>query len=283
VKSDDFEYLRALLHKQSGLVVNPEKVYLLESRLTPLARRLGMDGLDDLVTKVRSTNDKTLITEITEAMTTNESFFFRDKTPFDNLKNIVLPYLHKTRADRKRIRIWCAAASSGQEPYSIALSFKEEAAKWAGWNIEIVATDICNKVLNKAREGEYSQFEVQRGLPVMLMMKYFEQRGDVWKISDEIRNMVTFKYLNLLHPFAGMGVFDVIFCRNVLIYFDQDTKKTVLQSMRSTLSSDGTMFLGTAETVLGISDLYKPVKGMRGMYVPADIQAEPLAAYTPKV
>ena len=283
MKSDDFEYLRALLHKQSGLVVNPEKVYLLESRLTPLARRLGMDGLDDLVTKVRSTNDKTLITEITEAMTTNESFFFRDKTPFDNLKNIVLPYLHKTRADRKRIRIWCAAASSGQEPYSIALSFKEEAAKWAGWNIEIVATDICNKVLNKAREGEYSQFEVQRGLPVMLMMKYFEQRGDVWKISDEIRNMVTFKYLNLLHPFAGMGVFDVIFCRNVLIYFDQDTKKTVLQSMRSTLSSDGTMFLGTAETVLGISDLYKPVKGMRGMYVPADIQAEPLAAYTPKV
>ncbi|MCK5575129.1 MAG: protein-glutamate O-methyltransferase CheR, partial [Sphingomonadales bacterium] len=223
MNNDDFEYLRALLHKQSGLVVNPEKVYLLESRLTPLARRLGMDGLDALVTKVRATNDKSLVTEITEAMTTNESFFFRDKTPFDNLKNVVLPHLKKVRADRKRIRIWCAAASSGQEPYSIALTFKENAAEWAGWNIEIVATDICNKVLNKAQDGEYSQFEVQRGLPVTLMMKYFEQKGDVWKISDEIRKMVTFKYLNLLHPFAGMGVFDVIFCRNVLIYFDQAT------------------------------------------------------------
>ena len=266
----DFELLSTMLKQRSGLIVTPEKGYLLESRLTPIARRRGMPSLVELAAELRSNRDPKLAEEITEAMTTNESFFFRDQTPFDIFKQSVLPYLAKTRATTKRVRIWCAAASTGQEPYSLAMILKEEAARWAGWTFEIIGTDISQKALSRALAGEYSQFEVQRGLPIQLLMKYFTQGDDHWKLSADIRGMVKFKVANLLQPLNALGQFDVVFCRNVLIYFDAETKSKVLNAIRGQMPVDGSLFLGAAETVLGLSQDYKPVRDRRGLYVPSD-------------
>lgn len=207
-------------------------------------------------------------------MTTNESFFFRDTKPFDLFKNFVLPQLLESRAPRRKIRIWCAAASTGQEPYSLAIILKEMQAKLAGWTIEIVGTDISQEVLDKAKLGLFSQFEVQRGLPIQLLIKYFNQVGDLWQISDDIKKMVSYRKFNLLDPYTLLGSFDVIFCRNVLIYFDQPTKTEVLEKMRKVVPDDGTLFLGAAETVLGITDKFKPVQGQRGLYSTADASSD---------
>jgi chemotaxis protein methyltransferase CheR len=276
LKTEDFEFLAGLLKERSGLMLTPDKVYLLESRLTPLARKRGLDTLDALVQKLRLSRDEALCVDVTEAMTTNESFFFRDNTPFDLFKNHVLPAMEKSRGGQKRLRIWCAAASTGQEPYSLAILLRENWMKWQNWKIEIIGTDICTQVLEKAKAGTYSQFEVQRGLPIQMLIKYFTQEGDTWQLNNDIRNMVTFRSFNLLNNFIGLGSFDVIYCRNVLIYFDQNTKKQVLERMRKVLSDDGTLFLGAAETVLGITDAFRPVRGQRGMYVPSDGSAEKL-------
>lgn len=208
--------------------------------------------------------------DVTEAMTTNESFFFRDRTPFDLFRDQVLPMLRQRRAATKKVRIWCAACSTGQEPYSLAFVLKQQEAQWRDWKFEIIGTDIARPVLQKAKEGIYSQFEVQRGLPIQLLMKHFKQEGDVWRLSEDIRKMVTFREFNLLDNFAPLGKFDVIYCRNVLIYFDQSTKSNVLERMRKILPDDGALFLGAAETVLGITDKFRPVRGQRGMYLPSD-------------
>lgn len=263
---NDFELISQLLKKRSGLVLSEDKAYLLESRLNPVARKWGLSGFDELAQQVRKTNDEKLLVDITEAMTTNESFFFRDQKPFDQFRDVVLPYLLEHRASKKSIRIWCAAASSGQEPYTLAMMLKEAQAKLAGWRIEIVGTDISQEILDKAKEGVYSQFEVQRGLPINLLVKYFAQAEDRWKLNDEIRNMVTFKNFNLLNSMSGMGQFDVIFCRNVLIYFDQPTKTQVLNQMSGLMANDGFLYLGGAETVLGISDRFLLIPGQRGIY-----------------
>lgn len=276
MKTEDFEFLAGMLKERSGLMLTPDKVYLLESRLTPLARKRGLDTLDALIQKLKFSREEGLLKDVTEAMTTNESFFFRDNTPFDLFKNHVLPAMEKSRAPQKRLRIWCAAASTGQEPYSLAILLRENWMKWQNWRIEIVGTDICTQVLEKAKAGTYSQFEVQRGLPIQMLIKYFTQEGDTWRLNADIRNMVTFRPFNLLSNFAGLGTFDVIYCRNVLIYFDQPTKKQVLERMRKALTDDGTLFLGAAETVLGITDAFRPVRGQRGMYVPSDGSAEKL-------
>lgn len=276
MKTEDFEFLAGMLKERSGLMLTPDKVYLLESRLTPLARKRGLDTLDALILKLKFNRDESLWKDVTEAMTTNESFFFRDNTPFDLFKNHVLPAMEKSRSSQKRLRIWCAAASTGQEPYSLAILLRENWMKWQNWRIEIVGTDICTQVLEKAKAGTYSQFEVQRGLPIQMLIKYFTQEGDTWRLNDDIRNMVTYRPFNLLSNFSGLGTFDVIYCRNVLIYFDQPTKKQVLERMRKVLAADGTLFLGAAETVLGITDAFRPVRGQRGMYVPSDGSAEKL-------
>lgn len=268
MRPEDFEFLSAMLKERSGLMLTPDKVYLLESRLTPIARKQGFENLDGLVQKLRISRSGALSESVVEAMTTNESFFFRDNTPFDLFKTYVLPVMKTNRASTKRLRIWCAAASTGQEPYSLAIILKELSAQWSGWNIEILGTDLSPDVLDKAKNGLYSQFEVQRGLPIQLLMKYFTQEGDLWRISPEIRSMVKYRAFNLLEPFQPLGTFDVIFCRNVLIYFDQPTKAGVLERMRRQVTDDGTLFLGAAETVLGITDKFKPVRGQRGMYQP---------------
>lgn len=275
MKPDDFEFIVSLLKAQSGLVLDKGKVYLLESRLTPVARRRGFETLEDLIAHMRRGKDEALVRGVVEAMTTNESFFFRDNTPFDLFRDHVLPKLREVNAVSKKIRIWCAAASSGQEPYSIAMLLKENDAKLQGWRFEIIGTDISSQVLEKARSGIYSQFEVQRGLPIRTLVKYFVQQGDNWQLSKDIRDMVTFKEFNLLEGYRALGQFDVVFCRNVLIYFDQATKSDVLNRIRDVMPTHGTLFLGAAETVLGLTDRFKPVPGQRGLYVTSETTIKP--------
>ncbi|MFQ5785556.1 MAG: CheR family methyltransferase [Alphaproteobacteria bacterium] len=266
MKPADFELLSGLVKQRSGLILSKEKLYLLESRLIPLARKRGMTGLDELATAIRGRRDEPLITAVTEAMTTNESSFFRDLKPFENFRNVVLPRLIEARMAKRSLRIWCAACSTGQEPYSIAIFLREEARKLAGWRVDIVATDLSTEVIEKAKLGMYSQFEVQRGMPVQLLMKYFAQTNEMWQIDASVRAMVKFQPLNLLQEFSALGSFDVVFCRNVLIYFDNPTKRSVLERISRQMPSDGMLFLGGAETVLGVTDAFKPAQGLRGVY-----------------
>jgi chemotaxis protein methyltransferase CheR len=262
----DFELIAQLLKERSGLALNKEKAYLLESRLNPVARKWNFSGFDELAQAIRSKKDEDLLVDVTEAMTTNESFFFRDQKPFDQFNEIVLPHLLEARATKRSIRIWSAACSSGQEPYTLAMLLKEQADKLAGWRVEIVATDLSNEILDKAKEGLYSQFEVQRGLPISLLVKYFVQVGDRWQIDDGLRKMVKFQQFNLLGDFASLGQFDVVFCRNVLIYFDTPTKTRVLDSIANLLPPDGFLYLGGAETVLGTTERFQIMQGQRGIY-----------------
>jgi chemotaxis protein methyltransferase CheR len=248
------------------LVLSVDKHYLLESRLLPVARRAGLAGLAELVHRLLSDDCEALAAEVVEAMTTNESFFFRDKIPFEHFRDTIIPRLIAARSHRRRIRIWCAAASTGQEPYSLALSIKEMGDRLSGWNVEIIATDISNEALRRARSGIYSQFEVQRGLPIMLLLKHFKQIGENWQIGPDIRAMVQFRALNLISDFAHLGVFDLVFCRNVLIYFDQPTKINVLDRLAQNLDREGYLVLGAAETVVGLSENLKPVPDCRGLY-----------------
>jgi chemotaxis protein methyltransferase CheR len=263
----DYEYLRKLLKDRSGLMLSADKQYLVESRLTPLARKAGVATLTELVAKLKSNNER-LIVDVVEAMTTNESFFYRDKIPFEHFTNAVMPSLLAARAKERRIRIWCAAASTGQEPYSLAMCLKEMKEKLAGWRVEILGTDLSTEVLEKAKAGVYSQFEVQRGLPIQMLVKYFTQTGDTWQISPEIRAMVQYKPLNLLADFGHLGGFDVVFCRNVLIYFDQETKIGVLNRIARLLDPSGFLVLGAAETVVGLTEAFKPMPDRRGLYAP---------------
>jgi len=264
----DYDYLRRLLKERSGLVLAADKQYLVESRLLPVARRAGVAGLGDLVQKLKGPQAEPLVVEVVEAMTTNESFFFRDKIPFEHFRGSIMPALLAARAAQRRIRIWCAAASTGQEPYSLAMALKEMTGSIAGWRIEIVATDLSNEVLEKARAGIYSQFEVQRGLPIQLLVKYFSQIGDTWQIAPDIRAMVQYRALNLLADFSHLGTFDVVFCRNVLIYFDQATKTAVLDRIARITDRGGYLVLGAAETVVGLTESFRPLADRRGLYVP---------------
>src|SRR5262249_15244191 len=206
-------------------------------------------------------------------MTTNETFFFRDKVPFDHFRDTIMPELLKSREARRSLRIWCAASSTGQEPYSLAMCLKEMGAALSGWRVEIIATDLSQEVWEKSKAGFYSQFEVQRGLPIQFLMKYFKQIGESWQINPELRAMVQYRQLNLLHDFSQLGVFDVIFCRNVLIYFDQDTKINIFSRLARQIEPDGFLVLGAAETVVGLTDAFRPIPERRGLYKPNDARA----------
>jgi chemotaxis protein methyltransferase CheR len=273
VTPQDFDYLRKLLRERSGLVLSAEKQYLAESRLLPVARKHGLSTLAELVGELKTTTAATLTVEVVEAMTTNETFFFRDKIPFEHFRATVLPALIAARAREKRIRIWCAAASTGQEPYSLAMTLKGMGAALAGFRVEILATDLAGDVLARAKAGIYSQFEVQRGLPIQLLVKFFCQVGEAWQIAPEIRAMVQFRPLNLLNDFSPLGTFDLVFCRNVLIYFAQDTKIGVLNRIARQMPADGYLALGAAETVIGLTDSFKPMADKRGLYMPNSAKA----------
>ena len=263
----DFEYLRKLLRDQSGLDLSADKQYLIESRLVPLAKNSNLAGISELVQKMKG-GSSLLVTQVVEAMTTNETFFFRDKVPFDHFRDVIIPDILRARSNRKSIRIWCAAGSTGQEPYSLAMCLREMGTALVGWRIEIVATDLSKEVLEKSKAGIYSQFEVQRGLPIQLLVKYFKQQGELWQINDDIRAMVQHRQLNLLHDFSQLGTFDVVFCRNVLIYFDQETKTNIFGRLAKATAADGYLVLGAAESVVGLTDSFQPCLDRRGLYRP---------------
>src|ERR1700734_410466 len=265
VTPPDHEYLRKLLRDHSGLDLSADKQYLIESRLLPLSRKAGLSGISELVQKKKG-GSASITTQVVEAMTTNETFFFRDKTPFDHFRASIMPEILAARAGRKSIRIWCAAGSTGQEPYSLAMCLKEMGATLAGWRTEIIATDLSQEVLEKSKAGIYSQFEVQRGLPIQMLVKYFKQTGELWQVNADIRAMVAHRQLNLLHDFSHLGVFDVIFCRNVLIYFDQDTKIDIFKRLARVIEPDGFLVLGAAETGGGLTDVLRPYPEHRGLY-----------------
>jgi chemotaxis protein methyltransferase CheR len=262
----DFDWLRKLLKERSGLTLSADKEYLLESRLLPIARRNGVATLGELVARLKMQGNAELVFSVVEAMTTNETFFFRDKIPFDHLRETVVPALIAARAKEKRIRIWCAAASSGQEPYSIAMLLKSMAAQLRGYRVDLLATDLSSEIVERAKQGTYSQFEVQRGLPIQLLVRHFTQSGDSWQIGSDIRQMVQFRTLNLLQDFAPLGMFDIVFCRNVLIYFDQPTKSAVLERLARQMPQDGYLIMGAAETVVGLSEAFRPIADSRGLF-----------------
>ena len=268
----NYTFLCQLVHERSGLVLLGDKQYLIESRLIPVARRNGLGTIDDLCSAARNPGAEAIRVDITEAMTTNETFFFRDKTPFDHFSEQMIRHLLKARSNLRRIRVWCAAASTGQEPFSIAMMVQEMSAQMAGWRVEILATDISNEVLEKAKLGMYTQFEVQRGLPINYLVKYFKQIGDMWQIDPAIRAMVQFRPLNLLRDFRDTGTFDIVFCRNVLIYFDQPTKTDVLNRLSEAIAQDGFLVLGASETTIGLTDKLKTVDGMRTLHTLATAQ-----------
>jgi chemotaxis protein methyltransferase CheR len=274
----DYDFLRKLVKERSGLVLGGDKQYLVESRLLPVSRRLGLAGLKGLMEKIRHSDGEALLVEVVEAMATNESLFFRDKIPFEHFRETIMPALLASRAQKRRIRVWCAAAASGQEPYSLAITLREMGAQLAGWRIEILATDFAHEVLEKAKAGIYSQFEVQRGLPIQMLVKYFTQIGEMWQIAPEIRAMVQFQPFNLLQDCSHLGSFDVVFCRNVLIYFDQQTKVEVLDRLARVIASDGYLVLGAAETVVGLTSNFRPIADKRALYGPATAPARTIGA-----
>lgn len=265
---ESFNYLAGLVKARSGIVLTADKGYMLETRLGAMLRREGLAGLDALALRLRGPRAEPLVAEMVEALTTNESSFFRDGKPFEHLKRL-LPRLAAARPPGQAIRIWSAACSSGQEAYSVAMTVAELGAGLGGRRVEILGTDISREMLDRAKEGVFTQFEVQRGLPVQMLVKHFRQEGGRWRVAPELRAMTRWQAFNLLDDPRGLGRFDVIFCRNVLIYFDAPTKSRVLAALAGQLAADGVVYLGGAETVLGLTERLVPVSGERGVYEPA--------------
>jgi chemotaxis protein methyltransferase CheR len=261
-----FETLANLLKTRSGLVIGKDKVYLLETRLVSLVKREKLADLNELAERLRRPGSDPLIRDVVEAMTTNESFFFRDDKPFQHFRAQALPRMAAARPPGSALRVWSAAASSGQEAYSLAMIVTESSTVLAGRKVEIVGTDIARDQLARARAGVYSQFEVQRGLPVQMLMRYFRKEEANWRIGDALRGMATFREHNLLSDLRPLGKFDIVFCRNVLIYFDQPTKARVLDVIAGLMPPDGLLYLGGAETVLGITSRFAPMPNERGVY-----------------
>ena len=262
----DFEFFCKLVRDRSGLVLTPAKAYLVNSRLEPVAHSLGLAGVPEFLAHLRAGASTTTIGRAVDAMATHESSFFRDIAPFEQLATQVLPGVIAARQATKAIRIWCAASSSGQEPYSVAMVLQEMSARLSGWRLEITATDMSESILRKARSGIYSDFEVRRGLSPERLNRWFTRKGEAWEASATLRSMIQFKPHNLLQGTSGMGPFDVIFCRNVLIYFDLDGKRQVLGDLSKALAPDGVLFLGSAETVLGVTKDFEGTPGARGLY-----------------
>lgn len=253
ITPSDFEFIRDFLHKESAIVLDPGKEYLVESRLVPVAEAHNLGSIPELVERLRSKAETELRAGVVDAMTTNETSFFRDRHPFDALRDEIIPSLLSARQEQKQLHIWCGASSTGQEPYTIAMVLADNFPALSGWDVKISATDLSAEVLAKARAGLFSQLEVNRGLPATLLAKHFEQEGISWRIRSHIRDLVDFKQMNLATDWV-MPPADVVFMRNVLIYFDVETKQKILAGVRRTLRPDGFLFLGSAETTLGLSD-----------------------------
>lgn len=256
---EDFTFISRLVQQRSAIVLGPGKEYLVEARLGSLARDEGEGDIRRLVTRLQQDRDDRLAAKVVDAMTTNETLFFRDGHPFEALRRHVLPELVEARAGTRRLGIWCGAASSGQEPYSIAMVLDDVMQRYPGWTVDLLATDINEEMLARTREGRYSQLEVNRGLPIAMLMKHFDKDGTHWLAKEHLRRMVRTRPVNLAAPLPALGAFDVVFLRNVLIYFDTATKRAVFDEVRKVLRPDGYLFLGGAETALTIDAGFEPV------------------------
>ncbi len=264
VTPTEFMFIKDLLKDETAIVLDTGKEYLVDTRLAPVVRAAGLESVSALLTAIKLPSNETLKRKVIEALTTNETSFFRDLEPFEVMRTVVIPDLLEKRKGSKTINIWCAASSTGQEPYSLAMLIKECIPASLGFTVKIYATDIATNVLEKARAGKFSQHEVNRGLPAPYLVKYFNKKNNDWVLKDDIRNMVQFSELNLIKPFTGIPVMDVVFIRNVLIYFDLETKRDILGRVRRLLRPDGYLFLGSAETTLSIDDNFTRAPCQRG-------------------
>jgi chemotaxis protein methyltransferase CheR len=260
----DFIFIKEALRRETAIVLDAGKEYLVESRLLPIVRAEKLENLEELCALLRKDAKHALWRTVFDALTTNETSFFRDIEPFEILKSVVIPSLIEKRKASKRLRFWSAACSSGQEPYSLAMLIKDSFPQLASWDVRIIATDFCTDILTRAKSGSFLQHEVNRGLPAIYLVKYFEKKGSQWAIKNELKQLIQFSELNLTKPFNSIGTVDVVLIRNVLIYFDVETKRQILKKIKGVLSADGYLFLGSAETTLGIENSFKRIPEQKG-------------------
>jgi chemotaxis protein methyltransferase CheR len=252
---ENYRFLQQQVYSQTGIVLDGEKHYLFESRLTPIVKQLGLDSINDLCALLQATCAPAIDRQVVEAMTTNETYFFRDPAHYEAIKTVLLPRLKEERRDTRKLRFWSAAASTGQEAYSLAMLLLESGL--SDWNVQILGTDFSSQVLERARSGKYQQIEVNRGLPAALVVKHFRRAGVDWQLSEQVRRMATFETIDLRDSMRALGPFDLVFCRNVMIYFDAETKKNILKELHGTLSRGGWLLLGGAETAFGVEEWFE--------------------------
>ena len=271
ISAPDYAFVQTLLRKEIGFDLGNDRHYLVANRLVPVAAMFDCRDVGHLIDRVRRSHDRRLIEAVAEGMTINETSFFRGgQKLFDNLARVVIPALHRARSSHRRLRIWSGACATGQEPYSILITLLEQCPQLAGWDIEIIATDVSARALDQARSGVYNQFEVQRGLPIQLLLKYFTQTDDRWQISDSLRRRVEFRRHNLLHSFLHLAPpLDIVFLRNVLIYFEPSSKTELFQRLRQSMTPDGVLVLGETESTLGLTTDFHLNDACRDFYQPA--------------
>jgi chemotaxis protein methyltransferase CheR len=255
IHSDNYRFLQEYVYSQAGIVLEHDKHYLFESRLAPIVRQLGLGSINDLCALLQATRGVEVGRQVAEAMTTNETYFFRDPSHYDAIRGVLLPRLREERRDTKKLWLWSAAASTGQEAYSLAMLLLENG--FGDWNIQILGTDFSSQVLERARSGKYHQIEVNRGLPATLLVKHFRRSGVEWQLSEVVRRMVRFETIDLRKSMRPLGPFDLVFCRNVMIYFDAETKKNILNEIHGTLFRGGWLLLGGAESALGVDEKFE--------------------------
>ena len=254
IHSENYRFLQQHVYSQAGIVLEEDKHYLFESRLTPIVRQLGLGSINDLCALLQATCETAVGRQVVEAMTTNETYFFRDPAHYEAIRTVLLPRLREDRRDLKRLRFWSAAASTGQEAYSLAMLLLQE--NFEDWNIEILGTDFSSQVLERARSGKYQQIEVNRGLPAALLVKHFRRSGVEWQLTEPVRRMARFEPIDLRKSMRALGPFDLVFCRNVMIYFDAETKKNMLKELHGTLFRGGWLLLGGSETAFGVEEWF---------------------------
>jgi chemotaxis protein methyltransferase CheR len=264
VTPTEFSYLAELVRRRSGLVLTPDKTHLAESQLAPIVSRFGFRKSAQLYAELAHPREE-IAQAVAEAMTVNDSSFFRDRVPFEHFRDTMLPRLLKMRGAQQRLRIWCAAVANGQEAYSLSMMLDDAGLTTKDWKIELIATDFSSEAIARARAGVYSQYEVQRGLPIQLLVKYFTQEGENWRVNDRLRHMITFRTFNLLDHFGWLGTLDVVFCRNVLMYFDEHTKSDIVHKIADALAPDGFLVLGDTVGSVKLKPFFEQ-SDVRGVY-----------------
>ena len=255
IRSENYRFLQEHVYAQTGIVLEKDKDYLFDSRLTPIVRQLGLGSVNDLCALLMATRETEIGRQVVEAMTTNETYFFRDPAQYDAIRIVLAPQLSQSRRDTRKMRFWSAAASTGQEAYSLAMLLLEDG--FSKWDIQILGTDFSSQVLERARSGKYRQIEVNRGLPAHLLLKHFSRSGVDWQLSEPVRRMVRFETIDLRQSMRALGPFDLVFCRNVMIYFDDETKKKIVKELHGTLFRGGWLLLGGAETAFGVEEYFE--------------------------